>query len=107
MTNPTPEQVEASIEALYTDAGTWAIMAGQLEQMSQVARGLTLGTFDFSGLAHLTGMDQTYSQLQERVTSLLQQGSATFDNISGALRTSADGYARDEESALHRMKKIY
>jgi hypothetical protein len=48
-----------------------------------------------------------YNNLQERMASLLKEGSANFDSIAGALRTAADGYARDEEKAVHRMKKIY
>ena len=107
MTTPTGDEVEASIQALHRDAGVWAGMATQLDSFGQVARGLSLSSFEFSGLGHLAGLDDIYAQLQERVISLLDQGSSNFDNIATALHKSADDYDRDERNAVHRMKNVY
>lgn len=107
MTSPTGDEVRASIEALRQDAAVWSGMAAELESVGGVARGLTLSAFDFSGLGHLAGLDEIYNELQERVVGLLGQGSANFDGIAGALRQAADGYERDEENAVHRLKNVY
>ncbi|MEE6257196.1 hypothetical protein [Plantactinospora sonchi] len=107
MGNPGKEQIRASIQALYTDSRAWGNMAEQLEGMERVARGLALGAFEFSGFAHMIGLDSLYNELQEKMADLLKQGSANFDAIAGALRTAADNYARDEERAVHRHAKIY
>src|SRR5690349_7631092 len=107
MTTPTGDEVEASIQALHQDAGAWSDMATQLDSFGQVARGLTLSSFEFSGLGHLAGLDAIYAQLQERVVSLLDQGSTNFDNVAVALHKSADDYDRDERNAVHRLKNVY
>lgn len=107
MTNPGKEQVEVAVEALYTDARTWADMADDLTAMRQVAEGLTLSPFHFSGLACLIGLDSLYGELQQRMVSLLREGSTNFEGIGKALRVSADNYARDEEEGLHLMNNIY
>jgi hypothetical protein len=105
--NPSSDEVYTATAALRTDAGVWAGMAGQLDTTAQVARGLTLSTFEFSGLGHLAGLDQVYAQLQTRIAAVLGQGSATFDTIADALKKSADDYDRDEQNAAHRLKNIY
>jgi hypothetical protein len=107
MGSPSKQEINASIQALYTDSRTWATMAGQLEGMERVARGLSLSAFEFSGFGHMVGLDGLYNELQEKVATLLKQGGANFDAIAGALRTAADSYARDEEKAVHRNAKIY
>ena len=107
MTTPTGDEVEASIQALHRDAGVWSGMATQLDAFGQVARGLSLSSFEFSGLGHLAGLDEIYASLQERVVTLLDQGSTNFDDIAGALHTSADEYDQDERNAVHRLKNVY
>lgn len=107
MTTPTSGEVRASIEALRQDARVWSGMAAEVDAIGQVARGLTLSPFEFSGLGHLAGLDEIYRALQQRVVDLLHQGSANFDNVSGALRQAADAYERDEENAVHRLRNVY
>jgi hypothetical protein len=107
LTTPTGDEVQASIEALHQDAGVWSEMAGQLDTFGQVARGLTLSSFEFSGLGHLAGLDAVYAQLQQRMVALLAQGSTNFDNVAAALHTSADAYEQDERNAVHRLKNVY
>ncbi len=77
------------------------------DAMAAAARGFTLGAFHFSGLGHLAGMAEAYTDLQERIASLLQQAADNFDNVAGALTKAADDYQRDEHNAVHRMKNIY
>lgn len=107
MTTPTGEEVQASIEALRRDARVWSELAAEVDAARQVARGLTLSAFEFSGLGHLAGLDSSYNDLQQRMVDLLQQGSANFDRVAGALRQAADAYERDEENAVHRLQNIY
>jgi hypothetical protein len=106
MGNPKDDRLSASIGALYAESRTWADIAERLDQMSQVARGLTLSAFEFSAFAHNIGLDGLYNTLQELIASRLQQGSTNCDNIAEALRRSAAGYQADEERASYRIKKI-
>ena len=107
MSTPTGDEVRASIQALHQDAGVWSGMATELESVARVARGLTLSSFEFSGLGHLAGLDEIYTQLQDRVVNLLDQGRTNLDNIAGALHKSADDYDRDEHNAVHRLKNVH
>lgn len=107
MTSPTGDELQASVQALHQDAGVWSGMATQLDSFVQTARGLSLSSFEFSGLGHLAGLDEIYATLQERVVSLLGEGSRNFDAIATALHTSADDYDRDERNAVHRLKNVY
>jgi hypothetical protein len=107
VTSPTGDEVHASIGALHADAGVWSGMATRLDSFGQAARGLSLSSYEFSGLGHLAGLDQIYTALQERVVSLLDQGSRNFDGIASALHAAADDYDRDERDAVHRLKSVY
>lgn len=107
MTTPTGEQVTASIQALRTDAARWTELCGELRTVAGTAAGLGLSSFHFSGLGHLLGIDSLYTEIQQRIVTLLNQGADNFDNIGGALRTAADGYEQDEQNAVHRMRNIY
>lgn len=107
MENPSKDQIDASIDAVYSEARTWIEMSQQFDEMRQVARSLALGAYDFSSLGHLIGLDDIYNDLQDRMTSLLHQGSTNFDNIANALRFAADNYAREEQETVHRMNNIY
>ncbi|MBM2620767.1 hypothetical protein JIG36_35235 [Actinoplanes sp. LDG1-06] len=107
MGNPTSEEVYAATGGMRADAGVWGGMAGQLDTAAQVARGLTLSAFEFSGLGHLAGLDDKYAELQNRVATMLSSGAVTFDGISDALKKSADDYDRDEQNTVHRMKNVY
>lgn len=107
MSNPSSDEVYAATAAMRADAGVWAGMAGQLDSAAQVARGLTLSAFEFSGVGHLAGLDEVYAELQNRVAHLLRHGGAIFDDIADALKKSADDYERDEHDTVHRMKNVY
>ncbi|MEU4217347.1 hypothetical protein [Actinoplanes sp. NPDC026623] len=107
MTQPSGQQVEASIEAIQVEAGLWSDMATQVDAMAAVAQGLTLNAFHFSGLGHLAGIEDVYRDLQERIAGLLQQAADNFDSTSGALNKAADDYRRDEDNAVHRLKNVY
>ncbi|MEV8506289.1 hypothetical protein AB0368_15845 [Actinoplanes sp. NPDC051475] len=107
MTSPTGPEVQAAIGAIHGEAGVWSDMATQIDAMAAAARSFTLGTFHFSGLGHLAGMEEAYTDLQERIAGLLQQASDNFDNVAGALKKAADDYQRDEDNAVHRFKNIY
>ena len=107
MGDPTSEEVFAATQDIRLDAGVWSGMAGQLDSAAEVARGLTLNAFHFSGLGHLAGLDDKYAELQNRVATMLSSGSVTFDAMAAALKKSADEYDEDERNAVHRMKNIY
>lgn len=107
MGDPSSDEVFAATQAMKADAGVWGGMAGQLDAAAQVARGLSLSAFEFSGLGHLAGLDDKYAELQHRVATMLGEGGVTFDNIAAALKKSADDYDRDEQNAVHRMKNVY
>lgn len=107
MTAPSDEQITVAIDALHADAAKWIAMADELQAAAANAAGLGLGPFQFSGLGHLLGIDKIYADLQETIVTLLKQGSSNFENVAAALRTAADGYSRDEQAAVHRMKNIY
>jgi hypothetical protein len=104
---PSKEQIEASIEALYEGAQSWGRHADTMDAASKSASAQGLGPFELSGVASLTGLVETYGELQEKLARLLREGSANFDAIGSALRTAADGYAADERDAVHRMRGIY
>lgn len=107
MSHPTNGEISAATDAIRADAAVWSRSAGEMDEMAETARGLSLSAFEFSGLAHLAGMEQVYTALQQRVALLLKQGADTFDEISNALRKSADDYDRDDEMNAHRIKNVY
>jgi hypothetical protein len=107
VTAPSGEQIAAAIDALRMDAGEWVEMADQMEAAANAAAGLGLGTFHFSGLGHLLGIDEIYQDLQETIITLLKQGSVNLDNVAAALKTAADSYEQEDQDAVHRLRNIY
>ncbi|TYB39755.1 hypothetical protein FXF50_05095 [Micromonospora sp. AP08] len=107
MTTPTGDQLVASIEALRADSGTWFEMADALRSAASNAAGLGLGPFHFTGLGHLLGLDAVYEDFQQAIVTLLEQGSANFEKVGGALRLAADAYEQDEIDNVHRLRNIY
>ncbi|WP_326558275.1 hypothetical protein [Micromonospora sp. NBC_01796] len=104
---PSKEQIEASIAALHEGARSWGRHADTMDAASKSASAQSLGPFELSSLASLTGLVETYGELQEKLARLLREGAANFDAIGSALRTAADGYEADERDAVHRMRGIY
>jgi hypothetical protein len=107
MTQPDGRQVEAAIHALRGEAALWDDLANQVLAMSGTAANLTLTSFDFSGLGHLAGVDTLYTDLQQRITDLLTQAMHNFVSTALALDNAAEGYERDEQNAVHRMRDVY
>jgi len=107
MSQPSGPQVQAAIDAMRGEAARWDDMTQQALHTSTTAAGLTLNAFHFSGLGHLVGVDTLYTQLQQHLADLLVQAMHNFANTRDALYAAADGYERDEQDAVHRMKHIY
>lgn len=104
---PTPEQVQVAIQALYDEAGTWRASTGVMGTAAAAARGLSLGPLQMSWAASITGLGETYAEIQNKIATLLVEGENNFERIGQSLRTAADGYERDEQDALHRLRGIY
>jgi hypothetical protein len=107
MTQPTGPQIQAAIQEMRDEAALWDDMTQQALHMSATAANLTLNVFHFSGLGHLVGVDDRYTELQQRITGLLVEAMRNFSSTSEALYEAAHGYESDEENAVHRMRNIY
>jgi hypothetical protein len=107
MTRPSGDQVQAAVEALRGEAALWDDLAEQVLAMSTTAAYLDLTAFHFSGLGHLVGVDGLYTDVQQRVAGLLVQAMNNFSSTALALNYAAEGYERDEQNAVHRMRNIY
>jgi hypothetical protein len=104
---PTEQQVKAAIAALRKDGDTWAAGSDALRDAAAVAARLQLSALHFSYLADQLGLTEVYQQLQQRLSTLLNEGAANFTALSAALKDAADGYEQDEINAVHRMTGIY
>lgn len=107
MAPPSKEELEVAIEALRQGGMTWQQNADVMQAASVAVTAQSLGPFELSGHASVTGLVETYALLQEKVATLLRQGAVNFEAIGAALKTAADGYEQDEIDEVHRMRGIY
>jgi hypothetical protein len=104
---PTPAEVAAAIKALFDEAAMWNRSAGTMQTAANATKGLSLGEDALSWASRPTGLVDTYRLIQQRVSTLLAEGAQTFTELGAALGTAAAGYQRDENDAVHRMRKVW
>lgn len=104
---PSKEEIEVAIETLRQGGATWQQNADVMQAASLAATAQSLGPFELSAHASITGLVETYALLQEKVATLLHQGAHNFEEIGAALKIAANGYEQDEIDAVHRMRGIY
>ncbi|MEV1112723.1 hypothetical protein AB0I95_29350 [Micromonospora sp. NPDC049751] len=107
MATPSKEELEVAIEALRQGGMTWQQNAEVMQAASSAVTAQSLGSFELSAHASITGLVETYGLLQEKVATLLRQGADNFEAIGAALKTAADGYEQDEIDEVHRQRGIY
>jgi len=89
----------ADPSSLRSDAARWSDAALSLSEAAGAAEQLAIDANAFSYLANFTtGVDQTYTALQAKLTSLLHQGVAGFTDIAAALTATADTYANADQT---------
>lgn len=84
--------LQADLNALETDAGTWDTISSTLAFAAGSADGLTLGTPQLSWAAEVTGLTTTYADFQDQVAERLRQGEANTSELAGGLRQVKRSY---------------
>lgn len=90
---------KVAMQALSADAAVWEGSADALSSASAAARGLTLSDVDLSWAGQDTGLVDTYSQLRDKVTRLLGEGSEETRKLSATLLEVRGTYLSADESA--------
>lgn len=104
---PSTEKIQAALEAMRSDARGWNESAGELSSATFTASWLNLDAQDFSYLANERSLTELYSELQNKIVTLLSQGQQNFESISTQMSAAADSYEAEEEAGVHRMRNIY
>lgn len=104
MTPPSGE-LYVALEALRRDAAAWTARADALRQAAALGRTLNLTPLHFSYIGDVVGLTETYGNLQDRLTRLLDQGAANFDAMASALRAAADEYQQTDELSSRRLAR--
>lgn len=98
--------LQADLNALETDAGTWDDVSETIATASNSTWALALGLGDWSWAASPTGLEDEYDAFVEHVRGLLSLGATRTSTIAGALRTvkrsyeSTDASVRDDYVGL-------
>ncbi|WP_309115773.1 type VII secretion target [Saccharothrix sp.] len=98
--------LSVALEAMRSDANTWATAADRLDAPSAAITGLTLTGADLSRWAVDSGLDRTYEQARTALEDVVAQAGRAFHDLSTTLRAAADTYEREEEANLHALNKI-
>lgn len=97
-------KVRASVEAMRSDARTWAAAAREIGQAHAMARNLTLGEEQFTPrFAEI--VQASYTELQRHLAALLEAAAVEFDKVGIALRASAETYEREDAEGAHGLRK--
>jgi uncharacterized protein YukE len=107
MSQPTGDQIRASLAAMREDAAMWRHMAGELTEAAKIADRLDLEALHFSYVGDKLGMTRTYQAIQAKMIALMTQGAANFATIAQALNKAADGYEEDDRRGAHRLNNTY
>jgi len=107
MGDPTAQQVSVAVQALRTDAGTWAEASDKLTGARTAGMPLGLQKFHFSFVGDKAGLTQVYAEIQDKIIRLLGEGAAELDALSAALATAANEYERSDNDAYRRQHHIY
>ena len=102
---PTSDRITLALDALRADAADWERAATDLRAAAAraAAEAVPAGAFSFAGQAAAGA----YESLRVKTTALLEAGAQNFQDIAGALRTSADAYEADENAHVHALQNVY
>lgn len=95
--------LQASISALYHDAGSWDDVASVTRTAAGTAAGLTLDESQLSWASNPTGLLVTYEELRAKVERLLTEATTNLTDMASALRTVARAYENSDERASVRF----
>lgn len=103
----TPERVEFALDAMTTEAQHWGDRKAALEEALRAIQGLQLSTAEFSWITEGAGTLDAYRQVEDRMSRLVEQGVAVFQDMQDRLVAARDQYAADEEANVHAASGIY
>ncbi len=101
-----PQDVKVACDALRSDARKWAAASDEMSGAATTAQNLVLGRDQFGYAAESRGLVAAYTTVQQRIAHLLSGADAEFDEISGALKASADTYEYEDASGAHEMDRV-
>ena len=99
--------LKAALRALHTDAQTWDETSGVLSGAAEEANALVLTEGQLSWASRPTGLLDTYAEIQQKATALLQQGSRVHADLARTLDRVATAYERDDEEAAARLGGVW
>lgn len=99
--------LKAALQALHTDAETWDETSGVLGAAAEEAGALELTEGRLSWASRPTGLLDTYAEIQQKVTALLQQGARAHAGLARTLDQVATAYERDDEEAAARLGGVW
>jgi dsDNA-specific endonuclease/ATPase MutS2 len=99
--------LKAALDALRYDAAAWENVSKEVATASTEAEGLTLTEADLSWASNPSGLLDTYAALQQKLTTLLDEGSQVFDGLSTTLDKVRTEYELSDERAAEKFKGVW
>ncbi|BCY08832.1 hypothetical protein [Actinoplanes sp. L3-i22] len=99
--------LKVALDALRSDAASWEQVAAVTRQAAHEASLLTLGSGEMSWASLSTGLLDTYTELQLKVVTLLQEASEVYSGLSTKLDKVAYEYETNDERAARDLKGVW
>jgi hypothetical protein len=95
--------------AVYSEAKKWSQLSFDVEPIKNAVDGLTLGAaaFFIGDLVNAEGHAQAYHRCQSFMSHVLGGAVVEFDQLGGALDSTAEAYERADEIVSLDLDKIY
>jgi hypothetical protein len=99
--------LKAALDALRSDAASWEQVASVTRQAAREASLLTLGPGELSWASLPTGLLDTYTELQSKVVTLLEEASEVYSGLSVKLDKAAYEYETNNERAARELEGVW
>jgi uncharacterized protein YukE len=99
--------VGVAVEAMLHDATMWDQTSQVTRQAGQEAGALVLDATELSWASRDTGLLSTYAEIQQKVSTLLDEASKVYRQLSVTLDQVGYDYRLHDEDAARRLKGVW
>jgi hypothetical protein len=99
--------LRVALDALRADAASWEEVAAVTGRAGYAASTLNLSAAELSWASLPTGLLDTYTELQTKVVSLLDEAAGVYTRLSATLDNVAYQYESNDERAADELKGVW
>ena len=104
MSQPSPDEIRVSTNALHAEAAVWFSAAGDLQRAAEQTRALAIEVYDTAIFGEfITEVNAAVAQ----VATLCDGATWSLNDVGYTLDDVAKTYQTEEEANLHAMKNLY